>query len=180
MNNKNTFQLWDKSIILCNNFVKLTNITKYTINNDLTVFISFIIEDIVKVFEKNCMQKLSHSEQPTLNLSSSTINNHRVYKHIYDMIMFFSHCFEEEHDVKLLASTFNYSISYHYLSGVEWLICLFFFLSLKEKLLIDERIFIIPRCIGYNDANSFTNFKEINDYIFVDFNRMFESLITYP
>lgn len=141
------FQLWDKSIKLCSEFVNSTNIITLNSNNDLTPFIGSVLIKEIQQFEIYCDKlklKLKHTLQDYIKESLKRIvtSNYSKY-YIRCILEFLSSCYNE----RKISKKFDFMYYLQLMINVEDIICLQCFFSLIRILSIDTRMICIPEYI---------------------------------
>lgn len=174
MKNKITFQLWKNPIIVCREFVHFTNIMKYVgEGNNLTPFLSSVISESVDIFEMNCSRLSIHPHERLYDIKSFIINDECVQKYIYNIILFFSRCYEN--DPTLLSYAFGEILQTTVITTTERIISMWCFFIIKEKLLIENRMICITEPVFKFGilVYDIMNYEEIVHRISTEFNYMF-------
>lgn len=142
------FQLWDKSIKLCSEFVNSTNIITLNSNNDLTTFIDSVLIKEIQRFEIYCnklkLRKVLRGDIKN-SLQRVVISSYSKY-YIRCILEFLSSCYSE----RKINEKFDFMYYLHSMFNIEDIICLQCFFSLIRILEIDTRIIYIYQNILTN------------------------------
>ena len=164
MNNKVTFQLWNKPITLCGKFVRTTNInTIYKNDSSLQdTMINILIKEISS-FEQYCRDLRIHSKiyDSMKKCVVTILNDKTVRQCLYRILLFFSCCYED--DTRQLPRKADVFYQTH-MTDIERFICIHCFYSIRDTFLIDNTIIVIPEYYDrYGLFIKSKNFQQIID-----------------
>ena len=178
--------LWNRPILLCEEFINETNLYKfcsyeeengmdwgneYSGIYDLTPLIMLLVTDAIKIFELNCLRYKQYNTNSQYNMKN-IVDNIYLQKRIDDIILFFSECYKNNTTPSTLWDLFEKSCSTTELCTMNNIIRIWLFFTLKDTLLIDERMLCI-QAVHNTEINS-RNFEDISNYMIHKFTALFD------